>query len=66
MPFDPEVHDFDDKVKVGFPDFFSIQSTLWRNAWVNLGFSVSSDSANGAPHAVGVAPNSIDAANDAR
>ena len=64
--FDPSVHGFNGNVKVGFPNFFFVQSTLWRNASVNLGFSLSPDLANGDPHAVGVAPNSLDAANNTR
>ncbi|KAF8591679.1 GMC oxidoreductase [Ramaria rubella] len=64
--FDPLVHGFEGKVQVGFPNFFFIQSTLWRNASIKLGFPVSPDLANGQPHAVGVSPNSLNAANNTR
>ncbi|KAF8468031.1 alcohol oxidase [Gautieria morchelliformis] len=64
--FEPSVHGFNGSVKVGFPNFFFIQSTLWRQASENLGFPLSPDLTNGSPHAVGVAPNSLDAANNTR
>ena len=64
--FDPTVHGFEGKVKVGYPNFFFIQSSLWRNASVNLGFPLSPDLANGNPHAVGVTSNTIDPANNTR
>ncbi|KIJ41961.1 GMC oxidoreductase [Sphaerobolus stellatus SS14] len=64
--FDPSVHGFNGNVKVGFPNFYFIQSELWRNASVSLGFPRSPDLANGNPHAVGVAPNSLDAKNNTR
>ncbi|KAJ6626639.1 GMC oxidoreductase-domain-containing protein [Mycena sp. CBHHK59/15] len=64
--FLPSVHGFSGRVKVGFPNFFFTQSTLWRKAAEGLGFPASPDLANGDPHAVGVAPDSIDAANNTR
>ncbi|KAJ7454179.1 alcohol oxidase, partial [Mycena latifolia] len=60
------VHGFAGRVKVGFPNFFFAQSALWRKATEGLGFAASPDLANGNPHAVGIAPNSIDAANNTR
>ncbi|KAJ7464159.1 alcohol oxidase [Mycena latifolia] len=51
------VHGFAGRVK---------QSALWRKAAEGLGFAASPDLANGNPHAVGIAPNSIDAANNTR
>ncbi|KAJ7627389.1 alcohol oxidase [Roridomyces roridus] len=65
----PSVHGFNQsegRVKVGFPNFFFEQSALWRKAAEFLGFAASPDLADGNPHAVGVAPNSIDAANNTR
>lgn len=64
--FDQSVHGFGGRVKVGFPNFFFNQSTLWKEASMKLGFPASPDLANGDPHAVGVAPNSIDATNNTR
>lgn len=64
--FDPSVHGFGGKVKVGFPNFFFVQSELWRKASARLGFPISPDLANGNPHAVGVSPNSLDAKNNTR
>ncbi|KAF8212664.1 alcohol oxidase [Mycena galopus ATCC 62051] len=60
------VHGFAGRVKVGFPNFFFEQSGLWRRAAESLGIPVSPDLANGDPHAVGIAPNSLDAANNTR
>ncbi|KAJ6486976.1 alcohol oxidase [Mycena sanguinolenta] len=60
------VHGFAGRVKVGFPNFFFEQSALWRRAAESLGFPASPDLANGDPHAVGIAPNSLDAANNTR
>ncbi|KAF8212665.1 alcohol oxidase [Mycena galopus ATCC 62051] len=60
------VHGFAGRVKVGFPNFFFEQSGLWRRAAENLGIPASPDLANGDPHAVGIAPNSLDAANNTR
>jgi hypothetical protein len=60
------VHGFAGRVKVGFPNFFFVQSALWRRAAKELGFPVSPDLANGDPHAVGIAPNSLNAANNTR
>lgn len=60
------VHGFAGRVKVGFPNFFFEQSALWRRAAEGLGFPASPDLANGDPHAVGIAPNSLDAANNTR
>ncbi|KAJ7726012.1 alcohol oxidase [Mycena maculata] len=60
------VHGFSGLVKVGFPNFFFQQSALWRRATEGLGFPASPDLADGDPHAVGIAPNSIDAANNTR
>ncbi|KAJ7263674.1 alcohol oxidase [Mycena haematopus] len=60
------VHGFAGRVKVGFPNFFFAQSALWRRAAEGLGFPASPDLANGDPHAVGIAPNSLDAANNTR
>lgn len=64
--FLPSVHGFAGRVKVGFPNFFFAQSALWRKAAESLGFPVSPDLADGDPHAVGVAPNSLDATNNTR
>ncbi|KAJ7128446.1 alcohol oxidase [Mycena epipterygia] len=64
--FLPSVHGFAGLVKVGFPNFFFTQSALWRKAAEGLGFPASSDLTNGDTHAVGIAPNSIDAANNTR
>lgn len=64
--YEPAVHGFSGRVKVGFPNFFFIQSEFWRKAAIALGFPESPDLANGDPHAVGVAPNSIDASNNTR
>ncbi|KAJ7195916.1 alcohol oxidase [Mycena pura] len=64
--FLPAVHGFAGRVKVGFPNFFFEQSALWRRAAESLGFPASPDLSNGDPHAVGVAPNSLDAANNTR
>ncbi|KAK7458691.1 hypothetical protein VKT23_009690 [Stygiomarasmius scandens] len=62
------VHGFDQegRVKVGFPNFFFPQSTLWRQTAMHLGFPASPDLANGSPHAVGVSPDSLDAFNNTR
>jgi choline dehydrogenase-like flavoprotein len=60
------VHGFAGRVKVGFPNFFFTQSALWRRAAEGLGIPASPDLANGDPHAVGIAPNSLDAANNTR
>ncbi|KAF7342208.1 Alcohol oxidase [Mycena venus] len=60
------VHGFAGRVKVGFPNFFFAQSALWRRAAEGLGIPASPDLANGDPHAVGIAPNSLDAANNTR
>ncbi|KAJ6483644.1 alcohol oxidase [Mycena vulgaris] len=62
----PSVHGFSGRVKVGFPNFFFAQSALWRKAAEGLGFPASPDLSNGDPHAVGIAPNSIDAVNNTR
>ncbi|KAJ7511291.1 alcohol oxidase [Mycena galericulata] len=64
--FLPSVHGFLGQVKVGFPNYFFEQSALWREAAENLGIPASPDLANGDPHAVGISPNSIDAANNTR
>lgn len=62
--FTPDVHGTSGRVKVGFPNFFYPQYALWRTA---TGFVPSPDLTNGNPeHEVGVAPNSIDAANNTR
>jgi len=66
VSFDLSVHGFNGKVKVGFPNFFFIQAEMWRNASVRLGFPRSPDLANGNPHAMGVAPNSLDTHNNTR
>ncbi|KAJ7183480.1 alcohol oxidase [Mycena filopes] len=60
------VHGFTGRVKVGFPNYFFAQSALWRKAAESLGFPASPDLSNGDPHAVGIAPNSLDAANNTR
>ncbi|KAJ7036714.1 alcohol oxidase [Mycena alexandri] len=60
------VHGFAGRVKVGFPNYFFTQSALWRKAAEGLGFPASPDLANGDPHAIGIAPNSLDAANNTR
>lgn len=64
--FIPDVHGSSGRVKVGFPNFFFRQSTLWREASMSLGFAASPDLADGNPHAVGVAANSLDPANNTR
>ncbi|KAJ7511289.1 alcohol oxidase [Mycena galericulata] len=64
--FMPSVHGFSGQVKVGFPNYFFEQSTMWRTAAESLGFPPSPDLADGDPHAVGIAPDSIDAANNTR
>ncbi|THU87389.1 alcohol oxidase [Dendrothele bispora CBS 962.96] len=67
--FDRNVHGFDEergRVKSGFPNFFYQQWTLWRQTAMGLGFPASPDLGNGSPHAVGVAPASIDPANNTR
>ncbi|KAJ6600307.1 alcohol oxidase [Mycena vulgaris] len=64
--FMTSVHGFAGLVKVGFPNFFFTQSELWRKAAEGLGFHASSDLTNGDTHAVGIAPDSIDAANNTR
>ncbi|KAG7086184.1 hypothetical protein E1B28_002145 [Marasmius oreades] len=65
----PEFHGLDPRVgrvKVGFPNFFFPQSELWEKTALHLGFRASPDLTNGEPDAVGVSPNSIDAANNTR
>ncbi|KAG7091539.1 hypothetical protein E1B28_010568 [Marasmius oreades] len=65
----PEVHGLDaqtGRVKVGFPNFYFPQSALWQNTSVGLGFPSSPDLANGETNAVGIAPDSLDAANNTR
>ncbi|KAI5120967.1 hypothetical protein M0805_006639 [Coniferiporia weirii] len=64
--FDKNVHGFDGRVHVGFPNFFFKQSQLWVQTAEGLGFPASPDLANGDPHAVGVAPNSLNALNNTR
>lgn len=64
--FDPSVHGFSGRVQVGFPNFFFEQAQLWEKTVEGLGFKMSPDLGNGDPHAVGIAPNSIDAANNTR
>ncbi|THH06520.1 hypothetical protein EW145_g4025 [Phellinidium pouzarii] len=64
--FDEHVHGFDGRVHVGFPNFFFNQSRLWVQTAERLGFPASPDLANGSPHAVGVAPNSLNAMNNTR
>ncbi|KAH8101991.1 FAD/NAD(P)-binding domain-containing protein [Phellopilus nigrolimitatus] len=64
--FDSSVHGFDGRVHVGFPNFFFKQSQLWVQTAEGLGFAASPDLVNGDPHAVGVAPNSLDAKNNTR
>ncbi|KAF7329454.1 Alcohol oxidase [Mycena kentingensis (nom. inval.)] len=67
--FLPSVHGFSSsgRVKVGFPNFFYEQSRLWRESVVGmLGFPKAVDLSNGDPHAVGIAPNSLDARNNTR
>ncbi|KAJ7246455.1 alcohol oxidase [Mycena rebaudengoi] len=64
--FLPSVHGFSGRVKVGFPNFYFTQSALWRKAAESLGFPASPDLSNGDPHAVGISPNSLDAANNTR
>jgi choline dehydrogenase-like flavoprotein len=61
-----DVRGFSGRVKVGFPNFFFPQSTLWRQTAMLLGFPTSPDLSNGEPHAVGVASNSLDATNNTR
>ncbi|KLO09499.1 alcohol oxidase [Schizopora paradoxa] len=64
--FDPSVHGFSGRVHVGFPNFFFEQAQLWEKTVEGLGFEMSPDLGNGDPHAVGIAPNSINAANNTR
>ncbi|KAK7457791.1 hypothetical protein VKT23_010130 [Stygiomarasmius scandens] len=67
--FIPEFHGFNEeegRVKVGFPNIFFEQAKLWRETSERLGFPVSPDLSDGSPHAVGVSPASIDAANNTR
>ncbi|THU77681.1 hypothetical protein K435DRAFT_558380, partial [Dendrothele bispora CBS 962.96] len=67
--FERDVHGFNEeqgRVKVGFPNFFFQQWSLWRQTAMRLGFPASPDLGNGSPHAVGVAPASIDPANNTR
>ncbi|THU85721.1 alcohol oxidase [Dendrothele bispora CBS 962.96] len=67
--FERDVHGFNEeqgRVKVGFPNFFFQQWSLWRQTAMHLGFPASPDLGNGSPHAVGVAPASIDPANNTR
>ena len=65
----PEVHGTSDNnreggVKVGYPNYFFPQSTMWREA---SGLRPSPDLANGNPQGtVGVSPNTIDARNNTR
>ncbi|KDQ29972.1 hypothetical protein PLEOSDRAFT_1037343 [Pleurotus ostreatus PC15] len=64
----PEVHGSasDGRVKVGYPNIFFEQSTLWRQAAVAVGFPGERDLASGDPHGVGVSPESIDVTNYTR
>ncbi|KAF8988179.1 alcohol oxidase [Cyathus striatus] len=65
--YEPDVHGFDNatgRVKVGFPNYFFIQSQLWRNA---SGLALSGDLADGDPAGnAGVSPDSLDAVNNTR
>ncbi|KAJ8078272.1 hypothetical protein PM082_000478 [Marasmius tenuissimus] len=65
----PEFHGLDPsvgRVHAGFPNFFYPQSELWRQTALGLGLTATPDLTNGDPEAVGVAPNSIDPANNTR
>ncbi|KAJ7628048.1 alcohol oxidase [Mycena polygramma] len=64
--FESGVHGFGGLVKVGFPNYFFTQSALWRRAAEGLGLAASPDLTNGDPNAVGISPNSLDAANNTR
>ena len=64
--FESSVHGFDGRVHVGFPNFFFEQSQLWVQTSEGLGFPASPDLADGNPHAVGVAPDSLNAENNTR
>lgn len=64
--FDASVHGFNGRIKVGFPNFFFPQNTLWRKAAEALGFASSPDLCNGNPNAVGVIPTSTDPFNITR
>ncbi|KLO09498.1 alcohol oxidase [Schizopora paradoxa] len=64
--FDPSVHGFTGRVQVGFPNFFFEQAQLWEKTVEGLGFQISPDLADGNPHTVGIAPNSINTANNTR
>ncbi|KAJ8703494.1 hypothetical protein PTI98_002116 [Pleurotus ostreatus] len=68
VTYDPEVHGSasDGRVKVGYPNIFFEQSTLWRQAAVAVGFPGERDLASGDPHGVGVSPESIDVTNYTR
>ena len=51
-------------MKVGYPNYFFPQSTMWREA---SGFKPSPDLADGDPqNTAGVSPNTIDAKNNTR
>ena len=67
--YEEAVHGFnvsEGRVKVGFPNYFFNQSALWRKAAEGLGFPASPDLSNGDPHAVGIAADTLDAANNTR
>ncbi|KAL0571037.1 hypothetical protein V5O48_010916 [Marasmius crinis-equi] len=66
--FLPRFHGFssEGRVPVGFPNFFFPQAELWGQTAVDLGFAATPDLTSGEVEAVGVSPNSLDAANNTR
>ena len=66
VQYDLSVHGLNGRIHVGFPNFFFNQSQLWVQTSELLGIPSSPDLANGNAHAVGVAPDSLNAANNTR
>ncbi|KAL0572535.1 hypothetical protein V5O48_009429 [Marasmius crinis-equi] len=67
--FLPQFHGFNSekgRVHVGFPNFFFPQAELWAQTAVGMGFAATPDLTSGEVEAVGVSPNSLDAANNTR
>ncbi|THU87524.1 alcohol oxidase [Dendrothele bispora CBS 962.96] len=66
--FEADVHGFQGRVKVGFPNSFLEQFRLWREISVKLGLKEKADLDDGniAPNSVGVTPVSIDPQNNTR
>jgi choline dehydrogenase-like flavoprotein len=61
-----DVRGFSGRIKVGFPNYFFTQSSLWQQTAMSLGFPASPDLSNGEPHAVGAASDTLDAVNNTR